>query len=145
MNVDPPCCIICSKGDDVLKSYEIMMGGHCVGIATVMKQGLYYQIKCKCSKQAEGMCKILVSGDVGSVNLGACYPTGTELILEKRIPVKHIGAEPLQFWLQVTGYENVLLVPLRQDEAFTHIADLRNARLVCGTKTYCMVIRNRNC
>ena len=79
--------------------FEVLFDGNPVGKAEVVKQGLYYIISGRCRMNIPEMCRLVVRWKDGWENLGIMLPEGDGFCLNKKIPVKHIGAGPYSFVL----------------------------------------------
>lgn len=80
-----------------MRKYKVYSAGVVVGQTEVERRGLYYYIKCSCKFDKDGIYKVLVSGEEGTVNLGTCIPKVNGYFLEKKISVRSVGSSGLSF------------------------------------------------
>lgn len=111
-------------------TYEIMKGSSTVGQVTVERQGLYYHFVCRCGLMDKEIYRLMVSCNGNWENLGTLIPLDGFLKLEKRIPVKRLGAGTPEFFL--TTKDRVpkgKFVPVYPEEPFSYMSRLKNAYL----------------
>lgn len=121
----------CSRGDFVLRVYDLLLGKKKVGTASVERCGLYIEILCRCQFQEKDIYKILLTGTSGSINLGTCIPAESGFVLKRKIPLKKVGEGEYQFSvINPQGHNASLRIPVRTNAMFDGISKLRNARLV---------------
>ena len=102
-----------------------------VGVGKLERMGLYYSIHCICNFSVDGIYKLLISGNKGSVILGTCIPKGKRYILEKKIPIKAVGEENLQITvLANTGTGKQSKVRVTESEEFPYIGKLKHSRFI---------------
>lgn len=110
--------------------YEIEMGGESVGQARVERQGLYYRFSCRCRISGEVICRVTVSCNGRTENLGVLVPMGREFGLEKKVAVKKLGRGAFRFRVgpkhsaQMSGF-----TPVYPEEPFAYISRLQEAFL----------------
>lgn len=111
--------------------YDIWLGNERVGQASVEQQGLYYKIQCHCRLTGAVRYHIRVAGSRGEENLGLLVPEGKTFCLSGSVAVKKLGEE-LRFSLTPRHPEQSgMFLPLRTDEAFVHLAKLKDAVFTC--------------
>ena len=112
------------------ETFDILMGGERVGMARVIRQGLYYCFSCRCNITGEVICRVSVSCGNRTENLGVLVPVGTEFGLEKRVAVKKLGRGVFRFRAAPKhGSEMESFVPVYPDEPFSYLTRLQNAFL----------------
>lgn len=138
-------------------TYEILYGQQCVGTAQVEKQGLYDCFRCRCSLPEEGMFRIHAVTDKAAEDLGICVPMDGVFGMDKKIPAKRLGNGNLSFVLlpkdaplqaeepqkeepaaedtqleavtEETQEEEMMFVPVTEEEPFVHLDKLQDACL----------------
>ena len=112
-------------------TYPVRMGKEEIGLAQVVKKGLYYQIQCHCKLTGEVIHRLVLITDAGEENLGIPMPEGDGFSLTKRLPVSrvpgkllHIHARPRSTVLSQDFF------PLSPEEPFAYLYRLKNAYLV---------------
>lgn len=110
--------------------YEITQGNQVIGQACVQRQGLYYQINCRCRLSGEVICRIVVTCGGKQENLGIPVPEKDAYTLHTRISVSRLGEGGMSF--RAVPRHNALegkFVPLSPEEPFQYLSRLKNARL----------------
>ena len=127
-------------------TYEIKYGQQAVGTAQVEKKGLYCCFSCRCSLPEEGMFRIHAVTDGAREDLGICIPMDGGFGMDKKIPAKRLGQGELSFMLlpkdapvqteeqqketvQQEAQEEMLFVPVTEEEPFEHLDRLEDAVL----------------
>lgn len=108
--------------------YDIFMDTRVVGQAEVIKEGLYYRFSCKCTPPDGKIYKIAVSDGDNTKELGICVPTGEWFCLVRRVPVKYLPGEKLDFSL-VPKNKEIAVVTVETDEPFDQLDRLDSSRL----------------
>lgn len=131
MNSDPPCCVYLQQGGIFLEQkYDVILGSEAVGNATVMQQGLYYHIHCKCKLSGQVICCLIAESDGNRINLGTLVPEAGHFLLNKSIPVKRLGQAMLRFSVEPKHQKmDPGFVPIRSDEPFVYLSALTGAYL----------------
>ena len=120
----------CSRGDFVLRVYDLLLEKKKVGTASVERCGLYIEIVCQCQFQEEGIYKILLTGTSSSINLGTSVLSEDGFVLKRKIPLKKVGDGEYRFSvITPQGYNTNSGIPVCANTAFNSISKLRNARL----------------
>lgn len=79
--------------------FEVTYGDVPVGKAELIRQGLYYRVICRCAIPDGDLCRLVAVWTGGWKNLGIPIPDSAGFILQKSLPVKHIGDKELRFLL----------------------------------------------
>ena len=109
--------------------YDIYLGENVVGQATVLQQGLYYKIRCRCKLSGSVRFHVRVVGTAGEENLGLLIPDGKEFTLSGSVAVKKLG-DCLRFSLTPRHPEGQgLFIPLRSNEPFAYLSRLKDCVL----------------
>ena len=109
--------------------YDVIFGNTAVGTVSLMKQGLYCKIQCKCTLLAAGIHKLFLRCYDTDRNLGVLIPDGKYLALETTIPSKYIDfACPMFFIAGAPKKQEGEFIPLVPDTEFAYIAQLENGR-----------------
>ena len=104
--------------------FEIVMQGKRVGIATVLKEGLYYLFSCQCVFEDSQIHSVWITWDGGCRKLGICTPGNGCFNLKTKVPIKYIPNFGLTF---VIDYEEDFY-SIDQDKEFYPIDKLNKAR-----------------
>lgn len=124
-----PFAAYCCKGVLCLESqYDIYHKGTVIGKAVLHKEGLYYEICCRCAIPGDTMYRVKIICGETEKDLGICVPKGRELILNKRLPAKDFSGDVPIFHLREHN-QNIRgkFIRVEQNEPFTYIAHLKNA------------------
>lgn len=110
--------------------YEIKEGTRPVGQVTVTRQGLYYQISCRCDIREKAMQRLIVLAGDKREDLGTLVPVDGAFGLEKKIPVKRLGEGTPEFCLlSRNGGEDRKFIPVYPEEPFSYMSRLKDAYL----------------
>lgn len=112
-------------------NYPVCFAGKQVGKVQVRRQGLYYQIDCRCHLSGDVICRLQVRCGEKKENLGVVVPQDQGFGLRTRLPVKRIGEGNMTFLL-VPKYDKLegKFAPIYPEEPFSYIARLKEAYLV---------------
>ena len=110
--------------------YEVFFGKDKAGKVQVLREGLYYRFFCRCQLSGDVVCRLLVRCGEKQENLGVVVPMGDGFGLEKKVPVKHLGEENMEFFLMPKcDHIGGEFVPIYPEEPFSYIARLKDAFL----------------
>ena len=117
-------------GIKLQSEYLVASGNENIGNVQVQRQGLYYQIRCRCCLTGCIRYKLLASCGENSADLGICVPKDGVFGVDTKIPIKRLGEGTLSFRL-VPRHSKVegSFVPISPDEPFSYIRQLQNAHL----------------
>ena len=112
------------------RQYSVGRNGQHCGKATVIRQGLYYQIHCTCMLPKEDIFRLQVQCGNKKENLGVLVPTADRFGLDTRIAAKQLGEGELTFSV-ISKREPAAsqFVPIRAEEPFAYIARLKESFL----------------
>ena len=111
--------------------YSVQFGNQPAGKVQVQRQGLYYQIHCRCRLTGDVVCRLYAKSGEKQENLGVVVPMDGGFGLDTRIPVKRLGEGELTFTLAPkhdSGREK--FVPIIPEEPFAYIERLKTSFLV---------------
>lgn len=110
--------------------YEVRLGDKAVGRAEVKKQGLYYQICCRCQLPGGEVHRLTVRCGGKTENLGIIVPVGDGFGVDTKIPCKRLGEGKPDFQL-LPKQERELgkFVAVYPEEPFSYMARLKDAFL----------------
>ena len=112
-----------------MKAYEIRCADKVVGNANVETEGLYYKIRCRCKLPPDKMHRVFLHAAENKIDIGICLPEDGYFVLDKRIPIKHVGHEPFAFYVADPLYrENTKIIPIFEDKPFDEIAHLADSK-----------------
>ena len=126
LNKNHPCRIFCGRGDVMKKVYPVYYHENSVGNAEVEKCGMYYLLRCHCNLAGDKPYRIVVGCKDKEVDLGICIPDDTGFYLQKQIPIKNIGEEPILFNVVRRDHEEAWY-PITQGQPFMQLSILQNA------------------
>lgn len=112
-----------------MEEYPIYFAQEQIGMAKVIREGLYYRICCRCSISGSIPFRVKVTG-TGEADLGLCVPMGESFGMEARIPVKRVGNGELKFQAVPKRSVTEELTVISPEEPFGYIARLKDAYLV---------------
>ena len=111
-------------------NYEIHQGDRLQGKVTVVKEGLYYRISCRCRLSGDVMHHLVVRSGGRETSLGTCVPMDDGFGVEKKISCKSLGQGTPEFLL-LPKHETVAgkFVPIYPEEPFSYMERLKVAFL----------------
>ncbi len=100
-----------------------------MGQAEVVRQGLYYEINCRCRLPENRIFRVALCIGDGWENLGVLVPEGDAFCLKKRLAAKKYGSIEAEFRVYGTG-ENPMetFVPLDPNMPVDCLPRLKEAR-----------------
>lgn len=112
-------------------NYSVIFGKDLCGKVQIQRQGLYYRFICRCRISGDILCRLRVTCGGKQEDLGIVVPMEDGFGLDRKIPVKRIGAGIPEFRLYpskepLTG----TFVPIFPEEPFSYIARLKSAYLI---------------
>ena len=110
-----------------MKEYDLKLNGETVGKVDVSRQGLYYEIFCRCDLRLDASYKLVARGSKGESRLGGFVPANGSLCLRTRIPVSRIGEGEISF--RTENYDSYCRIILKEDQPLDCLDQLINAHL----------------
>ena len=121
--------------------YQVYDENVVVGKVQIIRQGLYYQIICRCSPGDDMVRRLYADQDGTRENLGVLVPEGDGFLLDRKIPVKKLSGERVRFVLSTAGTKRAgKLVPVCPEEPFLYIDRLKNAFVETQSGKMCIRI-----
>lgn len=110
--------------------YDIVLGNQSIGKAEVIREGLYYRFRCKCSLSGEVMYQLKVVCGENENSLGICVPVAGGFGVNTCLPIKTVGEGDFSFYAfpRHTDMKGKF-VPICADEPFAYIENLQNLHL----------------
>lgn len=122
--------------------YDIFRGSERIGKAEVTRHGLYYRFRCCCNLTGEVIYRIVVQCADATENLGIPLPCADAFVLDKRIPANRFSTEtPMFFAVPRHPKRRDDWIPVKPDEPFSYLDQIRNARFVIRDGTAGVVIK----
>lgn len=111
--------------------YPVQLGGKPVGKAQVTRQGLYYQVCCRCNLSGEVMYRLEAACGEKRVNLGILVPKESGFGLDTRFPVNRVGQGTLSFRIlpRHDALQGRMFVPITPEEPFAYLSRLKQSFL----------------
>lgn len=111
--------------------YGVSFGEETVGRAQVIRQGLYYKVICRCRLSGGVICRLEVSCNGRTVNLGILVPVENGFGLETRVPVSRLGEGEMTFRVlpRHDALQGRKFVPIKPEEPFAYLSRLKEAFL----------------
>ena len=111
-------------------TYEVNKNGQVVGRATVTREGMYYQIRCRCDLNEEGMFRLVIDFEDDRIDLGILVPDGKGFGLQTRINTKTLGQGSPAFSI-LPRRESIqhTVIKLCPEEPFRYLSRLEDAFL----------------
>jgi len=126
----------------MLGIHRILYNDKPVGEATVVKEGLFYKIICKCAGFEDIPHCVVAEWNDFKLDLGICVRTGNGLGLTTRIQCGKIPTGMPVFRMSVKRRKQVgEFFPLRPEEPFRYIQRLNDAMLVKRGEEYGIVFK----
>ena len=111
-------------------TYPILLGDHNIGQAQVTRRGLYYHFSCRLKLTDTGICRLEVTCNGTTENLGIPVPEGKAFVLTKTLPVNRFsGGKPTFRVLPKHPSAQGKFVPVNPDEPFAYLSRLKGAYL----------------
>ena len=111
--------------------FPVYYGEKECGSAILEKQGLYYRILCKCKIPVCRPCRIQLSADGKTINLGTCIKEGNTYLLDTKIPIKYLHGKNICFTMDSnTLKDHKTFFPVNDNVPIPHVDKLEKARLV---------------
>ena len=101
--------------------YAVLYRGESVGMAEVIRQGLYYRIICRCRIRDSRIHRLYA----GSEKIGVLIPEGESLAMECKVAVSRIKGDCL-FSLDEEPQE---FIPIQIGEEFSYLDKIRLSKL----------------
>lgn len=115
----------------MVKIYDLIHQGKCIGNVKVEKSGLYYNVSCVCRPETTGIHRIIAAGNSAEVDLGICVPMASEFGLETKVPIKKLGNGPLIFRIIHNDCRmREIFVAIHENEPFEFLSHLDCAKLI---------------
>lgn len=124
-----------------MDTYPVYLAQEKIGTAEVMRQGLYYRIRCLCDLSGSVPVRVQVLGE-NEADLGLCVPMGNRFGLESCIPIKRIGQGKLQFTAVAKHCKTEQIAAISPEEPFGYIARLKDAYLIKREQTVGICFRS---
>jgi hypothetical protein len=106
------------------QEYAINSDGMCIGRATVIPAGLYYDIACRCKPQSH-IIRIVANCGGKQENIGICVPQDGEMVIRTKIPQKRL--QSLSGFVAITEKQDEW-VPITEGKPMAHLDQLIYAR-----------------
>ena len=105
-------------------SFDVFLDGRTAGKVDVRREGLYIRVNCRCTAPEGKIWRLFA----GQKRLGVLVPQGDGLVLETRVPAKHLDTGAL-FLLRDSPDppERDRFVPLEEDRLFPELQRVRNS------------------
>ena len=125
------------------QNYEVTMAGKSLGTVQVHREGLYFNIHCRCQLSGDIMYQLMLCQQDRCENLGVLAPHGDTFTLEKRIPAKAWEQGGLQFYLKPRHAPmDRQFIPIRADTPVACLASLTRAVMARRTGQVGIVVRD---
>lgn len=111
-------------------TYAVYFGESKCGKVQILRQGLYYNIFCRCTLGKDLVCRLRVQFQNTDRNLGVLIPAEDGFGLRTRVPVKYFQDKPIRFLLvPVHTVKNGTFAPICPEEPFSYIEKLKESYL----------------
>ena len=125
-----------------MNEYKIMLGQEVVGQANVVRDGLYYHIRCECDLKTGIICRVVASNGDHNENLGILVPQSGIFTLTKSIPIKRLGGGSIDFRIiPKHDKREGKFIAVYPQEPFRYIRQLQNAFMEYRQKHAGVVIK----
>lgn len=121
--------------------FELLYNDSWVGHVCVIKQGLYYNIKCCILNNCGERPHVTVTSERGVIDLGECMQSAERISLERNLPIRLVGKQLDRFSVRLSKEKHMEYV--LECSPFHSIEKLGNA--VMQRKTDGTVIIFENC
>ena len=120
---------------------DVTSGEKIVGKICISKEGLYYHFVCRLSPKIKDMCRLIVTSEYGSQDLGICVPYDDALGIDCKVAVKRLGCGSLTFLLA----ENTewIFRPIYSTAPFLYLHELRFGTFQINSGQPGIVVKNR--
>jgi hypothetical protein len=103
------------------EKYEVTQDGEIIGQVNLKREGLYYQLSCRCRMTDSEIHRLFA----GNEKLGVLIPENGELVLDTKVAAKRLKPG-CGFSLDE---KRGRFIPIRPGEAFRHLDKVRSGRL----------------
>lgn len=112
------------------KGYCVYFQNKLIGESQICRNGLYYQVFCRCDQPGNDIYRLVGIGEKGELDLGVCIPEKGKLVVNKNVPVNRFPVGMEHFELKANNTtETDKFIAVKQDEPFLYISKLVSARL----------------
>lgn len=111
--------------------YPVLYEKNHAGKIVVQRKGLYYHFYCRCVLPQDNIYRLIVVCNAERESLGILVPQEDSFVLNKKIPMKHIGEGNMTF--TVTANREVPrgnFVPISPVEPFSYLSQLKKSFLI---------------
>lgn len=111
--------------------YPVIYEEKTVGSAKLTRQGLYYQVQCRCVLPVDGMCRLEAAVGEKRVDLGILVPMENGFGLQTSFPVSRVGEGTPVFRIRTKQPSAQVrhFVPIIPEEPFSYLERLKDAFL----------------
>ena len=130
MNETPPALHSLAAGGVILNNYaDVHLDHKTVGTANIKRNGLYYQIHCRCNVPDDRVYRLMAKCDGRSVDLGVCVPFEDGFGVDTMVSVKKIGTDSISFYLtDRKESSDEKFIQIKEGEPFDGTEHLMNSR-----------------
>ncbi len=111
-----------------MQEYDVTYLDRPVGTVKVTRDGLYYNIRCKC-RICIGVHKLYAESEKGRILIGALYPNDGFYEIDKRISAKTLGLDIQAFYVNPINEEQCNIYEISEDQPFIQLPQIENACL----------------
>ena len=114
-----------------MEQYVISQGAERIGTVDMVKDGLYYVIRCHCRLSGEVMYDLIMHCAGTSRVLGLLVPEGNLFSIQKKLSVREAGEGPFSFSVKPRHQKmKGILWPVKEGSPFAYLSQLEQAYLV---------------
>ena len=111
-------------------TYHIYSAEKAIGTVVVKRQGLFYQVACRCTLSREVMFCLILQFNGEEMNLGILTPMNGGFGINTRINCKRIGqGSPLFYIKPRRNTQEPTVIRFAPDEPFAYLSRLQHAYL----------------
>ena len=110
--------------------YTVYNGREPVGKVELIPQGLYCRVICRCAVDSDQIFRLYAVSEERKENLGVLLPDTDGFCLDRKVPVKNLGREPIRFLVSSgSGGLQGKFIPISPEEPFRYIDRLKDSFL----------------
>ena len=105
----------------MVQKFDVNFAGQNVGNVELIREGLYYRLRCRCTVHDNEIHRLYVDGE----KIGVLLPENGELVLDTKVAAKRLKEE-CSFSLEEKERN---FIPIHPEETFGYLGKLRLAKL----------------
>ena len=110
-------------------TWNVYFGDKPIGTCRLVRQGLYWQVSCRCAASIDGICRLRLQCGDEAADLGVLVPMNGAFGLDRTIPVKNLPqGQPRFAVIPQDPRPEEEFIPVGEGEEFPYLSRLPEAR-----------------